>query len=134
MKTLLRFVVKFASLIVSVLSCFDRVLFKGYLPFRDGPGLEDEEPVHHAKLRGREPDADRVVHDRHHPLDFPLELGTEGSDLGGAGLQDGVAELPDVLQSRLAAPESLLRQRLRSLVAGTLGFDGLALAKRRRVR
>ena len=40
MKTLLRFVVKFASLIVSVLSCFDRVLFKGYLPFRDGPGLE----------------------------------------------------------------------------------------------
>lgn len=40
MKTLLRFVVKFASLIVSVLSCFARVLFKGYLPFRDGPALE----------------------------------------------------------------------------------------------
>jgi hypothetical protein len=31
MKTLSRFVSKFASLIVAVLSCFDRVLFKGHL-------------------------------------------------------------------------------------------------------
>jgi hypothetical protein len=29
MKTLSRFVAKFTSLIVAVLSCFDRVLFKG---------------------------------------------------------------------------------------------------------
>src|SRR5262252_929545 len=31
MKTLSRFVTKFTSLIVSVLSCFDRVIFKGHL-------------------------------------------------------------------------------------------------------
>ena len=31
MKTLSRFVVKFTSLIVAVLSCFDRVIFKGHL-------------------------------------------------------------------------------------------------------
>ena len=31
MKTLSRFVAKFTSLIVAVLSCFDRVIFKGHL-------------------------------------------------------------------------------------------------------
>ena len=31
MKTLSRFVVKFTSLIVAVLSCFDRIIFKGHL-------------------------------------------------------------------------------------------------------
>jgi hypothetical protein len=40
MKTLIHFVVKFAALILSTLSCFDRVIFKGYLPFSHGPGLE----------------------------------------------------------------------------------------------
>src|SRR5262249_5903838 len=30
----------FLTLIVSTLSCFDRVLFKGYLPFRDARSLE----------------------------------------------------------------------------------------------
>jgi len=40
MKTLWRFVVKFTSLIVAVLSCLDRVIFKGYLPFTNGPALE----------------------------------------------------------------------------------------------
>ena len=40
MKTLSRFVIKFTSLIVSVLSCFDRVIFKGYLPITNGPALE----------------------------------------------------------------------------------------------
>src|SRR4029077_16588487 len=40
MKTLSRFVAKFTSLIVAVLSCFDRVLFKGYLPITNGPALE----------------------------------------------------------------------------------------------
>ena len=32
MKTVCSFVVKFASLIAWVLSCFDRVIFKGHLP------------------------------------------------------------------------------------------------------
>jgi hypothetical protein len=40
MKTLSRFVTKFTGLIVAVLSCFDRVLFKGHLPISDGPALE----------------------------------------------------------------------------------------------
>ena len=40
MKTLSRFVAKFTSLIVAVLSCFDRVIFKGYLPLTNGPALE----------------------------------------------------------------------------------------------
>jgi hypothetical protein len=40
MKTLSRFVTKFISLIVAVLSCFDRVIFKGYLSITNGPALE----------------------------------------------------------------------------------------------
>src|SRR5215468_5920344 len=40
MKTLSRFVTKFTKLIVGVLSCFDRVIFKGYLPITNGPALE----------------------------------------------------------------------------------------------
>ena len=40
MKTLSRFVIKFTKLVVSVLSCFDRVIFKGYLPITNGPALE----------------------------------------------------------------------------------------------
>ena len=35
-----RFVDRFASLIVATLCCFDRVVFKGYLPFRTGKMLE----------------------------------------------------------------------------------------------
>ena len=40
MKTLSRFVTKFTSLIVTVLSCFDRVILKAYLPITNGPALE----------------------------------------------------------------------------------------------
>ena len=40
MKTLSRFVSNFTSQIVTVLSCFDRVIFKGYLPLTNGPALE----------------------------------------------------------------------------------------------
>ena len=40
MKTLSRFVAKFTDLIDGVLSCFDRVIFKGYLPITNGPALE----------------------------------------------------------------------------------------------
>ena len=40
MKTLSRFVTKFTKLIVAVLSCFDRVIFKGYLPITNGAALE----------------------------------------------------------------------------------------------
>ena len=40
MKTLSRFVAKFTSLIVAVLSCFDRVIFKGYLPITNSAALE----------------------------------------------------------------------------------------------
>ena len=40
MKTLSRFVAKFTNLIVAVLSCFDRVMFKGHLPISYGSALE----------------------------------------------------------------------------------------------
>jgi hypothetical protein len=40
MKTLSRLVAQFTSVIVAVLSCFDRVLFKGDLPITNGPALE----------------------------------------------------------------------------------------------
>lgn len=40
MKTLSRFVLKFTKLIVATLSCFDRIIFKGYLPITDGSALE----------------------------------------------------------------------------------------------
>src|SRR5215470_7846407 len=40
MKTLSRFVAKFTSLIVAVLSCFDRIIFKGHLPISNGSALE----------------------------------------------------------------------------------------------
>lgn len=36
-----RFIQKFAVSIVSLLSCFDRVIFKGYLPFRGEDNLND---------------------------------------------------------------------------------------------
>jgi hypothetical protein len=39
MKVGTKFLEKFASLIVAVLSCFDRVIFKGYLPFGDDQHL-----------------------------------------------------------------------------------------------
>ena len=40
MKTLSRFVTKFTSLIVAVLSCFDRVIFKGHLALSAPSELE----------------------------------------------------------------------------------------------
>ena len=40
MKTLSRFAAKFTRLILAVLSCFDRVIFKGHLPISNGPALE----------------------------------------------------------------------------------------------
>jgi hypothetical protein len=40
LKTLSRLVTKFASSIVAVLSCFDRVIFNGYPPLINGPALE----------------------------------------------------------------------------------------------
>jgi hypothetical protein len=36
----LRFVAKLTNLIVTVLSCFDRVIIKGYLPITNGLALE----------------------------------------------------------------------------------------------
>src|SRR5437867_2334675 len=39
MQSVNRFVTKFAALIVATLSCFDRVIFKGHLPFGDDAHL-----------------------------------------------------------------------------------------------
>ena len=35
-----RFVGQFTASIIALLSCFDRVIFKGYLPFGDGSSPE----------------------------------------------------------------------------------------------
>ena len=40
MKTLSRFLTKFTSLVVAVLSYFDPVILKGRLPITNGPALE----------------------------------------------------------------------------------------------
>ena len=40
MKTLSRFLTKFTKLIVAMLSCFDRVIFKGYLFISNPQSLE----------------------------------------------------------------------------------------------
>ena len=40
MKTVCSFVAKFASLIAWELSCFDRVIFKGHLPFSYASAFE----------------------------------------------------------------------------------------------
>ena len=40
MKTLSRFVLKFTKFIVATLSCFSRIMFKGYLPITDGSDLD----------------------------------------------------------------------------------------------
>ena len=40
MKTLSRFIIKFTSLIVARLSCFDRVILKANPPITNGPALE----------------------------------------------------------------------------------------------
>ncbi len=40
MKTLSCLVIKFTSLIVAVLSCFDRFIFKRYLPITNGLALK----------------------------------------------------------------------------------------------
>ena len=54
MKTLSRFVAKFTSLIVAVLSCFDRVLFKGYLPLtNDTEGIDDPRSRYYNQLVNR---------------------------------------------------------------------------------
>ena len=59
MRTLSRFVAKFTNLIVALLSCFDRVIFKGHLPISNGPALEgfvdhvlrSDEPISWISLR-----------------------------------------------------------------------------------
>jgi len=40
MKTLSRFVAKFTELLIALLSCSDRVIFRSNLPITDGPALE----------------------------------------------------------------------------------------------
>jgi hypothetical protein len=83
--------------------------------------------VHDAQLSGREPDPDRIAHDRHHALRLAGELRPERANLGGAGLQDGVAELADVLKRGFASPKRLGGQLLRPLVSRGLRLDRLWL-------
>src|SRR5688500_11984183 len=56
MKPTTPFLTKFASLIVATLACFDRVIFKGYLPFGDDAHLiRFIDHVHQIKRRDLPP-------------------------------------------------------------------------------
>ena len=86
MKTLARFVSKFTNLIVAVLSCFDRVIFKGYLPLTNSEGLE-KFVDHILKIRRidfmrfAEQQSERVVQ---HAKAMALDAGREFRFLQGA--------------------------------------------------
>ena len=51
MKFALSFLSKFANVIVTILGCFDRVIFKGYLPFYDDKHLNDFVDFHLKRRR-----------------------------------------------------------------------------------
>ena len=85
---------------------------------RVGVDAVDEHAVHHADLRGREADAERVVHEPAHPADLLGEALVELLDLERAAAQHRVAVLADELQRGVAA-----RARLRvDPVAELLGL------------
>ena len=68
----------------------------GFTSTRSSPSSdEDEEPPEHADLRGGEPDAARLVHQRGHALDEPLEVVVEALDLARLHAENRVAVLPD---------------------------------------
>ena len=63
-----------------------------------GAGAEDEEPLDDADLCRGKPDADRVDHQRRHPLGEPPEIVVEGLDRLRLHPQDRVRVLPDLRQ------------------------------------
>ena len=65
--------------------------------------LEDEQPLEHADLRRREPDAARVVHQVRHLLGEPREVVVELLDLARTHPQDGVRVLADLREREASA-------------------------------
>jgi hypothetical protein len=100
MKSLSRFVVKFTNLIVAVLSCFDRVIFKGYLPITNGPALEGFVD-HFLKIRRMdfmafaEEQSEIVVN---HAKRLAQEVGAEYRFLQGAHRKDKLVD--EILKQR----------------------------------
>jgi hypothetical protein len=100
MKTLSRFVVKFTSLITAVLSCFDRVIFKGHLPIARGSALEAFVD-HVLKIRRAdfmafaEKKAETLVE---HAKRLAQQAGAEYRFLQGAHRKDRLVE--DILRKR----------------------------------
>jgi len=100
MKTLSRFVTKFTSLIVAVLSCFDRVIFKGHLPISYGQALE-RFVDHILKIRRDEfmdfaaKQAERLVE---HVQHLAQQAGAEYRFLQGAHRKDKLVD--DILRKR----------------------------------
>ena len=108
MKTLSRFVTKFASLIVAVLSCFDRVLFKGHLPITNGPALEGFVD-HVLKIRRcdfmdfAQEQSDAVVN---HAKRMAEEAGVEYRFLQGSHRKDKLVD--EILRQRSDLVEGLI--------------------------
>ncbi len=76
----------------------------------------------HAELRGREPDAEGVVHQLPHPLGLLLQRRVEALDRHGDRPQHGVAELAHQAQ-RGVAPGSRLGIELFDRGRIALGLD-----------
>lgn len=108
MKTLSRFVAKFTSLIVAVLSCFDRVLFKGHLPITNGPALEGFVD-HVLKIRRcdfmdfAQEQSDAVVD---HAKRMAEEAGVEYRFLQGSHRKDSLVD--EILRQRSDLVEGLI--------------------------
>lgn len=108
MKTLSRFVAKFTSLIVAVLSCFDRALFKGHLPIANGPALEGFVD-HVLKIRRRDfmdfaqEQSDAVVD---HAKRMAEEAGVEYRFLQGSHRKDRLVD--EILRQRSDLVEGLI--------------------------
>ena len=102
------FVAKFTSLIVAVLSCFDRVLFKGHLPITNGPALEGFVD-HVLKIRRcdfmafAEEQSDAVVD---HAKQMAEEAGVEYRFLQGSHRKDKLVD--EILRQRSDLVEGLI--------------------------
>ena len=100
MKTLSRFIVKYSSLIIAALSCFDRVIFKGYLPITNGSALE-QFVDHVLKMRRADfmgfaaKQADTLVE---HAQQLAQQAGAEYRFLQGADRKDKLVD--DILRKR----------------------------------
>jgi hypothetical protein len=69
--------------------------------------VENEEPAHDADLRRRKPDADRVDHERLHPVDESPQIVVERLDRLRPHAQGGIRVLPNLREREVTSSVSL---------------------------